>query len=87
MSRKFKMYTGCKTYGFRDVMNDGACDDPDCLSCLNTTRNLNEAFLKEVEKLEPISPISNDAVKYSLKEGFTREQIKEAVEYVFKKSK
>lgn len=31
--RMMKMYTGCATYGSRNLMNEPPCDNPECNPC------------------------------------------------------
>lgn len=47
--REMKLYTGCKTFGYIDVMKE-FCTDPECTNCANFRKELNKAFKKEIEK-------------------------------------
>jgi len=45
LERKFRLVSGCKTYGLIDLDLPNICSDPECTTC----RNFENAFRKEVE--------------------------------------
>lgn len=78
--RKIKILAGCRTNGVTDFQLGNICSDPECYSC----SNFHKALEEEVKKWEsPIIPsLDEETVVYD--RPFTRESIREAVEYVFR---
>lgn len=78
--RKIKILAGCRTNGVTDFQLGNICSDPECYSC----SNFHKAFKEEVEKWEATIPPLDEKKTVVYDKPFTRESIREAVEYVFR---
>lgn len=92
--RKMKIIAGCKTYGTTDLELGNICSDPECGTCSNFLRIFKESVDKQAEELKnqdcTIPKLDPEKrVKYERPKGIrpTKEEIREAAEYVFRNYK